>query len=244
MLKQPKNALFEVIKKSNIDPTLFRGIDSSPYPSQTRQAIGQIVDGDEDHDSAGLFIVELRDTPLRFSVTPQTHSFYAFQCTYTIFMPGFPEVPGGKKRDIDDLVREFKSWLDIWVIRYIKEAQLPDLWAQLETYKPLVGNNAISYEDTSNFSAEEQAQARQSISQFRISVLNTFDPSPDQLESIDEKLRYLANALDRLNRFDWRALAVSTVISIAINLSADTERGRLLFRLFQDAFRSTLKLLQ
>jgi hypothetical protein len=242
MLKQHKNALLSVIKKSNIDPALFRGIDSTSNPSRTSQAPAQVFG--EEIAETGRFTVELREAPLRFSVTHQAHDFDKFQFTYTVFMPGFPELTWRKAQGITELVREFKDWLDVWVIRYIEEDQLPDLWAQLETYKPLVGDTAISYEDTSNFSAEEQAQARQSISQFRISVLNNFDPSPDQLKSIDEKLNYLARAVDRLNRLDWRALAVSTVISIAVNLSADTERGRLLFRLFQDAFRSSLKLLQ
>jgi hypothetical protein len=191
-----------------------------------------------------FFAVELRDTPLRFSVINLTNDFDKFQHTYTVFTPGFPEMPWRPSDGINELVRAFRDWIGAWVIKYIEEDQLPDFWQQLETYKPLVGDTAIGYEDTSDFSAEEQAQARQSISQFRISVLNNFDPSPDQLESIDEKLNYLARAVDRLNRLDWRALAVSTVISIAVSLSADTERGRLLFRLFPDAFRSSLKLLQ
>jgi len=86
--------------------------------------------------------------------------------------------------------------------------------------------------------------ARQAVDRFRTSIVNDFQPSPEQIEFIDEKLDYLTKAVDRLNHFDWRALAIPTVISIAINLSADTERGRLLFRLFQEAFKSTFKLLQ
>ena len=48
----------------------------------------------------------------------------------------------------------------------------------------------------------------------------------------------------RLNRFDWTGLAISIVVSIAVNLSVDTEGGRLLFTLFKAAFRATTKLLK
>ncbi len=135
-------------------------------------------------------------------------------------------------------------WLEIWVTRFVKEEQMPDLWLQLESYKPLIDDANISREDTSNFSEQEKVDLRNSIDRFRTSVLSDFHPSPDQLRLIDEKLDYLSQAVDRLNRLDWRALAISMVISIGVNLSVDTERGRLLFRLFQEAFRTAFKLLQ
>ena len=124
MLKQHKNALLDVIKKSNIDPTLFRGIDSTSKLSLMQQAVAQIADRDEGAD-VGRFTVELRDTPLRFSVTHQTHDFDRLQFTYTVFIPGFPEITLRKAQEISELVRAFKDWLDVWVTRYIEEDQLP-----------------------------------------------------------------------------------------------------------------------
>jgi len=153
-------------------------------------------------------------------------------------------MPWQEADNIEKVLGGFDEWLRFFVSDYIKEKQAPDLWALLDEYRPIIDDATINREDTSNFRNDEKPEIRQSIAQFRSSVVSSFDPSTDQVQFIDEKLDYLSRAVDRLNRLDWRALAVSSVISIAVNLSADTERGRLLFHLFQDAFRSTLKLLQ
>jgi len=50
--------------------------------------------------------------------------------------------------------------------------------------------------------------------------------------------------VDRLNRFDWSGLAISIVVSIAVNMSVDTEDGRVLFTLFKAAFQATTKFLK
>ena len=74
-------------------------------------------------------------------------------------------------------------------------------------------------------------------------MVKEFNPSREQLRLIQMQLDYLSEAVGRLNRIDWRGLAVSTVITIAIQLSLDTEKGKLLFQLFQQAFSVSLKLL-
>jgi hypothetical protein len=61
------------------------------------------------------------------------------------------------------------------------------------------------------------------------------------LEFINERLEYLSQAVDRLNKFDWKAQALSTLISIAVNLSVDTEGGKKLFQLFSQALEFIVK---
>jgi hypothetical protein len=75
-------------------------------------------------------------------------------------------------------------------------------------------------------------------------IAEEFNPTQEQLQFINERLDYLAKAVDRLNRFDWTGLAISIVVSIAVNLSVDTEGGRVLFTLFKAAFQATTKLLK
>src|ERR1700730_9725630 len=67
----------------------------------------------------------------------------------------------------------------------------------------------------------------------------SFTRTPEQSEFINERLEYLSKAVDRLNRFYWNGVAISVVMSIAVNLSVDTERGRVLFNTFKAAFRAT-----
>ena len=74
-------------------------------------------------------------------------------------------------------------------------------------------------------------------------IIENFKPDEEQSKLIAEKLNYLSNAVDRLNRFDWNGLALSIVISISINLAVDTDGGRLLYKLFEQAFNEAIKLL-
>ena len=84
---------------------------------------------------------------------------------------------------------------------------------------------------------------RNGTQEFRQLIIANFTPTEEQAEVINNRLDYLEKAIDRLNRIDWKALAISTVIAIGINLYVDTEKGRLLFALFQQALGAALKLL-
>lgn len=99
-------------------------------------------------------------------------------------------------------------------------------------------------EDTEYFTDDEKYSLRMSVETLRLSVVNTFQPSDDQLKVIDGHLEYLKHAVDRLNRIDWRAVAVMTSIQISTVLTLDTEKGRLLLSLFEQVFSEALKLIQ
>jgi hypothetical protein len=246
MLKKHKNALLEAIIKSGFDPTLFHAEESKPIiklSSSFLIATLQELIGIS-KVATPIFTIKLRNTSFKFYARHISDSFDEFSYKYTAFMPGYPEMSWRKAKGIEELLREFNSWLSIWAKQYIQEQQLPDLWTKIEIYKPLVNDTDITDENTSNFSEEEKEHLRRSVREFRASVIENFNPSQSQVEFINDQLNYLSKAVDRLNRFDWRALAISTLIGIAINLSVDTEKGHLLFRLFQQAFQTAGRLLQ
>jgi hypothetical protein len=242
MLKRHKNALLEAIRKSELDPTLFHAEELKPIPSSLKSTLRKLIGISK--APAPIFTIKLKNTSLKFCVRHTNDSFNKFSYTYTAFMPGYPEMLWRKAEGIEKLLQEFNSWLSIWAEQHIKEQQLPDLWTMIEIYKPLVNDTDITDENTSNFSEDEKEHLRRSIKEFQVSVMESFSPSQSQIEFINGQLDYLSKAVERLNRFDWRALAISTLIGIAINLSVDTEKGHLLFRLFQQAFQTAGRLLQ
>lgn len=107
-------------------------------------------------------------------------------------------------------------------------------------YSSVIESSGRPAEDFGDFTAEEKVFVRKSIAEFQKQVEETFKPSEDQTRIVREHLEYLSAGLDRLNKFDWRGLAVSTLISIAVNLSVDTSGGRVLIQLFQQAFQSAI----
>jgi len=233
MLKQHKNALLDVITEAGYNPKLFQAEDEK-LPIKTSF----------DTDVSDVVSIKIKDSPLKFSINTSSDDFYVFKVKYTLFTPRYPEMPWSSPMDINELLKEFRFWLEVYVGKFIQEQELPDLWAQLETYKSFANESDITEESTSDFSEEEKENLRNSIKTFESLVEENFNPNNEQTEFINEQLDYLSNALERLNRFDWRGVAISTLLSIAVNLSVDTEKGRLLFGLFQQAFESIHGLLQ
>ena len=139
---------------------------------------------------------------------------------------------------VENTVKWFEYWLRDTVVRYVSEVYEPDPWGQLRQFQPLISDSTFTQEDFQSFTPQEKVEIRRSLQGFKRLVYENYDPDEEQQEFIEERLDYLSKAVDRLNRFDWRALAVSVVIGIGINLSVDTSTGAVLLRLLEQAFRS------
>jgi len=145
--------------------------------------------------------------------------------------------------DVKGLRATFEDWLENHVKLYIYELSEPDMWERVESQKPLIKGVEISQEDTTLFSEDEKIRIRMSLDKFRTLLIKNFEPQNYEIQAINDHLEYLLNAVDRLNKFDWRGLALMIVIQISLALSLDTEKGRLLYNLFEQAFSNILKLM-
>ena len=259
MLKTHKNAFLEAIQTVGLETSLFDAKEITPEKRPSRPAPSFLQSvlmffspelqadyyrKDEQRGDLPFFRIRLRNTHLNFTVTQGPADFNLYSYEYRIFQPGYPRRSSfDKEKALDEVLKVFKSWLEQSVRPYLNEERTPDLWLQIETYKSFVAETSGETRDASDFSDTERKDVRQSVSDFKRLLVENFKPTVEQAEFINGQLDYLTEAVDRLNRFDWRALAISVVISIAVNLSVDTEKGRLLFSLFEQAFRSTVKLL-
>lgn len=229
MLKKDSNRLFQTMAREGFDPKLF-----------TIENVNS--------DEKGYFDqIQLKGTPLRFFIK-LGKEFNSYDCKYTRFTPDFRTILSHNDRvgifcDIDKLEEWFIIWLQNEVKHYLSDSLEPDLWQQMQLETPLVTGEVLSSEDTGQFTDEEKRQIKLSINEFKLLVLDEFKPSNVELETIDGRITYLTEAVDRLNRLDWRSVAISTVIAISIALTLDTEGGRQLFDLFTRAFSSIAGLL-
>jgi hypothetical protein len=244
MLKQHKNAFLDVIKLSGLDPANFTA--EMRHVSSVESSVETFLRLSRSTEDEKVFVIEIKNSPLRFAIRVEPGDFYKFKCKGAKFKPGFP-MSGWWWRDphpIEYALKQFRTWLDRVAKKYIEDNDLPDYWSQIEMYKSFVSGSATPPKDDKEFTEQEKEEVRNSVDRFRALIAETFNPTPEQSVFINERLDYLSRATDRLNRFDWQGLAISVVVSIAVNLSADTERGRVLFNLFKQAFQSTIKLLQ
>jgi hypothetical protein len=120
----------------------------------------------------------------------------------------------------------------------------PDLWEQMARGSRFLSSSPMGPDDNTFFGEAEKTELRQQIREFRLLVLETFVPSPEQAKIIDDRFDYMTTALDRLNKFDWRSVVINSVISISIALSLNNEQGHVLFNLFQQVFMNVIHLLK
>ena len=218
MLKKYRNELFNQVKLAGISPEAFTIIDK------------------ED-----LFGVSLRNSKLSFFAYTYTNTHHSFDYKCVQFSPDFSLSDRHIGLTFVDIRNAFLFWLNEHVSPYIGEQTSPDLWASLQ--QGITATPPDIDRDTEPFTDSEKQQIRLSILDFRATVVRKFEPNTAELAAIAARLDYLAESLDRLNRIDWQGLSFSTVITISVALSLDTEQGQQLFDLFKNVFRSTVHLL-
>jgi len=228
ILKKYKNQLLTVIQESGLDPNLFTAED------------GDIENIDINFE---FFIIGLRDSTIRFAVRPWHGSFVEFGYCYSYFREGFPISETLYASNIELLTTKFKMWLNSIVTPYLDDVGTPDFWQMLEETRSHTKYEAGTTEDFDSFSDEEKIRIRLSLNEFRLLIVKNFNPNQEELKAVDARLNYLSDAIDKHNKFDWKGIAINTVIAITISLSLGPEQGRQLFDLFKQIFSNVLYLL-
>lgn len=226
MLKSYKNGFIDIIQRNSFEPSEFKRYE-------------------KEVDNHPAFILQLGNSPLFFMTRTNSEDYHELDLRYIKFAPDYPKTgyyPEHAWTNISDVYEVFENWLHNDVKCYLDEIDAPDLWGQIEG-RHLFDEDPMSNRSDRAFDKAEKERVRAALIHFKHLVEIEFKPSQDQLEVIYDRLDYLSEALDRLNKVDWQGLAVSTVISISIALSLDTERGKSLFQVFKQAFASATKFL-
>lgn len=225
MLKRDKNGFIDIIKKTGLEPLSFKRYDKSD------------VDGELG------FIIQLENSPLFFLARTMNDDYHQHDSRCIEFAPNFPKseyMPPQGWGNISTVYTMFEDWLNNHVKTYLEEIDATDLWEQLEG-KTLFNTDPLSNRNSKSFSKPEKEKIAVSLQKFKSLITDKYNPSEEQSEIIEDRLIYLVESLERLNKVDWQGIAISTVISISIALSLDTENGKKLFELFKQAFTSVLE---
>jgi hypothetical protein len=95
----------------------------------------------------------------------------------------------------------------------------------------------LSKREFTSFTENQKQAIRTALTTIEPKVKEQTTLSQDELEFIKERIEYLSDALDRLNRFDWKSLFWGTIFSIFTNLIVDTQTGETLLNIFKQVFR-------
>lgn len=228
MLKKHKNGFIDIINKAGLDQSLFTAKEENT---------------EEGHSK---FTLLLNRSPLMFEVTVSDGSLFNFYYRISRLNPHYTMTSvytnNGAGYSIEDIYNAFAQWINKVVKIYLDDLLEPDLWNHIQQS---VSNNDGSneFDDKAPFTENEKAQIKLSISEFRALVITNIELSDDEKSILDDRLNYLKTGIDRLNKFDWKGLALQTLISISIALSFDSEKSRLLIDLFKKVFSSVVHLL-
>lgn len=224
ILKKYKNALLGTIKEFDLDPKLFSAED------------GLI-------DTENFFIIRLHNSPLLFAVQPWGIYFDKFGYRHSNFLQGYPLSTRDYSSNFEELHVMFEQWLHSVVIPYLDEINIPDSWQTLEDSFSDTTHGIEAPDDLKPFSEEEKIQLKRSIDELQLSIENNFNLNKKELSAIKKRLKYLSDAIDKHNRFDWKGIAISTAIAISVTLALNPEQTRQLFQLFKEAFENIIYLL-
>ena len=225
MLKRYKNALFQATQVAGLD----------------------VVDFTAD-DTATAFFVNYYRAGLKFMVNPHDENPHEFDYSLTPYTGAEPNAgwlgpyPEEGTIAFEQVLAAFKRWLEQDIRLAIEEELIPDLWVTAS--ESGLAPDGQPEQQSSEFEPSEREQLKAAITTFHVLLESTFHPTDDQAAFISMRLDYLTEAVDRLNRFDWKSVAISTLITISVALSLDTERGRVLYGLFQQALAAVWHLLK
>jgi len=120
-----------------------------------------------------------------------------------------------------------------------------------------MGSTSFTTEDFEMFTDREKVQIQDALAEFKRLVKEELEPIKKDMSQVkegcepikndlghlDEKIEYLNESVNRLNRFDWKGVALSTIIGFVTNLSVDTTTAKHIYDLFQQVFGMASNLL-
>lgn len=131
---------------------------------------------------------------------------------------------------------EFTRWLrNIKLI--LEELEEPDLWEQLSKQQ-LPHGKTVPIEITNEpFTPNEIERIKSGLNQIRAYIEEHVQASEEQLKAVNEELDYLTDAVERINRKDWRNSCIGTIIIIIGILQLSQEQAKPIWDLIVNALR-------
>lgn len=135
----------------------------------------------------------------------------------------------------------------IWLHRLRQEVDAPDLWAVAAAEQEIIEAGASDKLNNKGFSRAEKRVISTRLTELKSLILESQPLDQQRADFVDEQLRYLRDASDRLGRKDWINIAISTLLNIGITVLMDGQKRNAVMGAASEAFRwmwSTTHMLQ
>jgi hypothetical protein len=197
----------------------------------------------ENESSGSVTYIRLKDHPLYFGIIESQDSFDSFKYKHVRFSPGLPETtPQGYNSTFSNILNVFERWVKNDLNEYLNEAHIPDMLEGLLSSNGSFSMNTIDFNSNELFTFEERRLLKVGLEEIKTLVKESLNLTEGEFSILNSRIDYLEEASDRLNKFDWKGVLISTVLSIITTLTLDTEKGRVLYDLFSKVLENLPKL--
>jgi len=194
--------------------------------------------------------ISVKDSGLFFLVKNPKDNYHIFHCEYTDYhSPKLTTDTYSGVSRIDTVCEILGYWIqrnfNKWYTETIQDATQEDLWSTYFKGKKYLDLNQIDFQDQDYFSQDEKKHIITSLEAVKLKIKGTssLQLSEDGLNLIEQRIEYLKSATEKLTKFEWKSVLISTIISIIIALSLDTAKGEALIEIFKQAFTFVPRLL-
>jgi len=223
------------VNRSSYDATLtlgerngvFRWLESASFnPADFRWEVVQ-------HQEAGRYAPQVVDASQL--IHKATDYFFTFGPLSVTFSPG--------ERIRTETYEHMQSWQTkhslfmTWLTRLRVEVDAPDLWAMAATERELVEAGQSAELDNKPFSRDEKKAISTKLDELKKILLESQNVDRQRAELVEQQLRYLKEASNRVGRKDWIILVLGTLIPLGMNVLTDDQKRTQLLKTASDAFR-------
>jgi len=110
-----------------------------------------------------------------------------------------------------------KERVEAWLREVKTDLEMPDRWAELRRARDILFVVPGEVADNTPFNSEEKAAIKRQLREFRELAKDRWSLSGDRLAALDANVDYLVDAVDRLERFDWRNAFAGAFIGLLVS---------------------------
>ena len=121
----------------------------------------------------------------------------------------------------------FCAWLD----EVKRQSDAPDLWALARQERRLLTSTADDIDQNAPFTRTERELLARHLATIQEYTKKSFNLQAEHAAHVEAQLKYLAEAAERVGRFDYKNLVVSTLLNIVVTLGLDLDKAQKLYGL-------------
>jgi hypothetical protein len=116
--------------------------------------------------------------------------------------------------------------VDSWLREVKRDADTPDLWAELRREREMLGGVPDKAVHNTSFTQEEHAKIAEQLREIKEYVKKTYSLSEAQWMLLEARLDYLQEAASRIGRLDWRNAFLGAILGLIFSMGLPPNAAR------------------